>query len=297
MDSSIKKNLSTVDILSTENKDYIDIFLNHLKTQYDYDNVSLFTFKTPFENYNFSVLNDALNSILSVKLRNETRIMTKEDIELHKVFVLNYFDTISIVKLSRSYDLNEENLYLIISVHLNEANEFIISLPERFNNFKIINHHNVVNDQMKSYYFDDHMSYLNFKIDIVSKSCILEESLIVKIKVANETPLLSYSYDSRESIQTNYNRKAQLNISLIKINDIELLIDLKLKLNKITLKQYSAHMNIDEFNIKKVVERFIFPVNEGIELLNSWNINPQLTYDFMNVDYSNFWDIKMMVQI
>lgn len=106
----------------------------------------MFTFKTPFENYNFSVLTDALNSILSVKLRNPT----KEDIERHKVFVLNYFDTI---------------------------------------------------------------------------------------------------------------------------------------------------INIDEFNINKFVERFIFPLNEDVELLNSWNINPQLTYDFMNVDYSNFWDIKMMVQI
>lgn len=146
MDSSIKKNSSTIDILSTEYKKYLDVFFNHLKAQYDYDNVSLFTFKTPFENYNFSVLTDALNSILSVKLRNPT----KEDIERHKVFVLNYFDTI---------------------------------------------------------------------------------------------------------------------------------------------------INIDEFNINKFVERFIFPLNEDVELLNSWNINPQLTYDFMNVDYSNFWDIKMMVQI
>lgn len=293
MDSSIKKNSSTIDILSTEYKKYIDVFLNYLKDQYDYDNVSLFTFNTPFENYNFSVLTDALNSILSVKLRNPT----KEDIERHKVFVLNYFDTISIVKLSRSYELDEENLYLIISFHFNEANEFIINLPEKFNNFKIINYHNVINDQMKSYYFEDHMSYLNFKIDVVSKSCILEESLIVKMKVANKTPLLSYSYDSRESIQTNYNRKAQLNINVIKINEFELLIELKLKLNKTILKEYSGHVNIDEFNINKVVERFVFPLNEGIELLNSWNIHPQLTYDFMNQDYSSFWDLKMMVQI
>lgn len=293
MDSSVKKNLSTVDILSTENKSYVDIFLNHLKTQYDYDSVSLYTFKAPFENYNFSILTDALNSIISVLLKNPT----KEDIERRKEFLLNYFDTINIVKLTRSYELDEENLYLIISVHFNEANEFIISLPEKFNNLKIINHHNVINDPMKSCYFDDYMSYLNFKIDVVSKSCILEESLIVKIKVADETPLLSYSYDSRSSIQTNYNRKAQLTISLIKINDLELLIGLKLKLNKITLKQYSGHININNFNINKVVERFIFPLNEDIELLNSWNINPQLTYDFMNVDYSNFWDIKMMVQI
>lgn len=125
------------------------------------------------------------------------------------------------------------------------------------------------------------MSYLNFKIDVVSKSCVLEESLIVKMNVANETPLLIYNYDSRESIQTSYNRKAQLTISLIKINDIELLIDLKLKLNKIILKKYSGLINIDEFNINKFVERFIFPLNEDVELLNSWNINPQLTYDFI----------------
>lgn len=295
MNSSIKKNLSTtVDMLSTENKQYFDIFFNHLKAKYDYDNVSLFTFNAPFENYyNFSVLNDALNSILSVKLRN----LTKEDVERHKLVILNYFDTISIVKLTRSYELDEENLYLIISAHLNEEEEFIISLPEKFNNLKIINHNNVISDQMKSFHFDDYMSYLNFKIDIVSKSIILDESLIVKIKVADESPLLSYSYDSRESIQTNYNRKAQLTIGLIKINDLEILIDLKLKLNKITLKKYSGHMNIDEFNIIKVVERFFFPLNESIELLNSWHLHPQLTYDFMNVDYSSFWDLKMMVKI
>lgn len=150
---------------------------------------------------------------------------------------------------------------------------------------------------MKSYYFDDFMSYLNFKVDIVSKSCSLEYFLMVKMKTYDEQPLLRYSYDYTESSQTNYSRKAQLTVSLIRLNDLELLIDLKLKFNKIMLKQYLCHINIDEFNISKIVERFIFPLNENIELLNSWNIKPQLTYDFMNVDYSSFWDLKMMVQI
>lgn len=284
-DLARKRNLAISNIEFNKEQEYIEIFLNHLKNEYDYDSVSLYTFQSPFENYQLNVLDDAIYSISHMADR----------LDKYKNLILDYFDTIKIVKLTRIYESHEESYYLIISTQCT-ANEYIINLSARFNDFGILNFEHI-NDEKMIYYFEDFMLYLNFKINRVSKLCQFESVLAVNSKINNNPPFLIYNHKLKYNLPACYNRKAQIMVKSTKINEIETLLDLTLNLNKTVIKHCSFTINNEDLNIYTLIERFIFPLNESITLLAEWNICPQLTYDFMKVDYSNFWDIKMMVQI
>lgn len=280
-DLARKKNLENSNINLNEEQTYIEIFLNHLKNEYDYDSVSLYTFQSPFDNYQLSVLDDAIQSIRHMS----------DQLEKYKKLILGYFDTVKIVKLTRMYEEHEESYYLIISTHFT-TNEYNINLSAKFNNFNILNFEGINNESM-IYHFEDFMTSLNFKINCVSKLGQFESVLMVN-SIINNNNLI---YDKKKYINISFNRKAQIIVKIIKINEIEILLSLELKVNKSVIKQCSLTINNKDLNIYRLIERFIFPLNEDIELLNSWNIKPQLTYDFMNEDYSSFWDIKMMLEI
>jgi hypothetical protein len=284
-DLARKKNLETSNIKVNEDQEYIEIFLNYLKNEYDYDSVSLYTFQSPFESCQLNILDDAINSISNMA----------NSFDKYKKLILEYFDTIKIVKLTRIYEFHEDSYYLIISTQCN-VNEYTINLSSRFNDFGILNFKNV-DDEKFIYSFEDFMIYLNFKINRVSKLCQFESVFIANSKINNKPPFLIYNHKTNFHLPVCYNRKAQIIVKSTKINEIETLLDLTLNLNKTVIKHCSCIINSADLNIQTLIERFIFPLNESIILLNEWNIYPQLTYDFMNVDYSNFWDLKMMVQI
>lgn len=289
IDFARKKNLETTNIQLNEDQEYIKIFLNHLKNEYDYDSVSLYTFQSPFESYQLSVLDNAIQSIRRMS----------DQLDRYKKIILNYFDTIKIVKLTRLYESHEESYYLIISTQCT-ANEYTINLPARFNDFNILNFEQISDEKINNetmYSLDDFMVSLNFKISLDSKLGEFESVLIVNSKINNSPPFLIYDQEKRHHLPISFNRKAQIIVKIIKINEIETLLNLKLKVNKSVIKQCSLTINNKDLNINTLIEKFIFPLNEDIEILNSWNIIPQLTYDFMNVDYSSFWDVKMMVEI
>lgn len=285
IDLARQKNLENSNMKFNEDQEYIEIFLNHLKNKYDYDSVSLYTFQSPFESYQLNVLDDAINSI--------SRISNRFD--QYKKIILNYFDTIKIVKLTRIYEFHEDSYYLIISTHCT-VNEYTINLSSRFNDFGILNFEHINDDRMM-YAFEDFMLSLSFKIDRVFKLGQFESVLVVNSKINNNPPFLIYEDKKKSNLPVCYNRKAQIMVKSTKINEIETLLNLTLNLNKTVIKHCSCIINSEDLNVYKLIERFIFPLNESIVLLAEWNICPQLTYDFMNVDYSNFWDIKMMVQI
>lgn len=280
----------------------LENFLLHLKESLDYEQAAIYIYDNITKDSKVDLVEKAINFILHARFKN---VDVEQYINFKNV-LFNYSDVIQVVQLSRVYKRHKENHYLFVSSYL-DGDELNIIIPAELNYYyllglPLINPSNLIISQYRQTpKYDDCNHFIEFKEHTVNNKKtlpFLQAVCEINMEINYTSPILSSrvktTYDS-----VSYDRKAQVVLTLhpqdYKFN-CDYLIDLSLIYGQQTIKRISIdYSSVTDFD--KIIDKFIFPLAESYELINSWELDPSLTAEFMSHDYESYWELKQMVEI
>ena len=282
-------------------------FMLYLKEFYDYDVITLYSYDKNENGYNSIVFEEALHFICGTiygDYTDEQYIKLKDNIQ-------NYFDVLKIVKLTHNYERHSVSQYLIIDTYLNKLNEYKILIPTKFNVSSFLDINFLSPKYEKLPYHDFNFFYefnennvesnsSHFNVDNYYFSSVLE----INMEVNRHPPKLNYNETqkvfSSRLLNPTFTRKSQLIIThypkLLKGN-VDYLISISLRLGDIIIKSEIGKDTTIHDDIEKIINEFLFPLIEDMEILKELNLHPELTKEFMSQDFTDFLALKNMLQI
>lgn len=278
----------------------LENFLLHLKQSLDYEQAAIYIYDSITKDSNIDLIERAINFILTSRFKS-----VEEDQYIHlKNMLFNYSEVIQVVQLTRVYNRHKEYHYLFVSSYL-DGDELNIIIPSELNQCSFLgvpslNFRNL-NPYKKSLNYDDYNFFIEFKEHTVNSERtlpFLQAVCEINMEVNCISPILSSRvkthYDS-----INYDRKAQVVLTLYP-QDQEFMCDYIIDLSLIYKQQTIKKMSIEQSSgndFDKIIEKFIFPLNETYALISEWDLDPELTESFMSKNYDTYWQLKEMVQI
>lgn len=283
-----KKNIE-INVDSNIANSNIENLMIYLKETYKYDDVSVHNIIKENLAYNSIIFEDALNFICichyGVAGIEEMRPLRKN--------LTDYFDSLTIIKLTHIYQYHSVSHYLVITHFFDKNNAHRILIFDKFNAYGLIDVKSVFSDVIPKH--KDLNSFYEFK-----NNCF-EAVLEINIDINNSPPILKdceqiggqYSYKFNPAA---YKRKAQLIIRQY-LDGSDHLLSMTLYNNDLILKQGVQKIIDDPLVVNESIDKFLFPLCENEEDLSSWNLKPELCPAFMSQDYTSFWALKKMVEI
>lgn len=303
-----KKNLSFNDsLLNPTLSQTIENFMKYLKHFYNYDEVTLYTYEEQSKNFDSSIFESALDFIAQSKYVD----YLEDHRHLLKDSINNYFDVLRIVKLTQKYERNSVEHYLIIDIYSNKENEYKILIPNIFNVSNLIDVNPIPMGLYELSHYQDLNMFIEFKENnIVSEDVFnvdnycFETVLEINFEINQSPPILQNEYSTQRNgyglTFSNYKRKAQVVLKHYPVdtnNKIDYLLDMKIIFGNKIIKHdciSSASVIVD---VNKIIDKFIFPLAEDSDSIKHLNLEPEFTAEFMSQDFTDFWDLKMMVKI
>ena len=270
----------------------LENFTKHLQEVYNYDSVDVHLLKKDGAIYNSSIFENSLDFI---SICNNGKI-EKDYISHLRKNITDYFNDLTLIKLTRYYQYHDVNHYLIVTNFFDKEKNHKIIIHTKFNSICMLNLKPLVINEY-DFIYPDLSNFHEFKNDH------FETILEINIAVNDKPPLLkdpefkalAFGFPAE---RIDYNRKAQLIIRKHSENSSNnYILDSSLFINNRIIKTKSEKVNEPKFSIVDHVNKFLFPLCESNEDLTAWELNPVLTHDFMNQDHTPFWDLKMMVAI
>lgn len=249
------------------NKNEEELFLNHIKKTYDFDEAILIR----KENRLFeSMVNIATFSIISKDNETSTNyssMMAQTPDSIKKL--INTFEAegdYSILKLSRQYMSSCVSYYAM--VFKNNTGYYIpnryISNPEVFGSFPRFN-------AMKTA-FDGRVSIRHSYVFNKLLNNELIPSYSFRIPITPDGTLIGYHYDSQKIYEkVEFRREAEVLVSINNKNEYKI----SLLYGSIVLKE-EVHLTIEDFIL--FLDDFLFPYNLTKEIINT--IELQLPFEF-----------------
>lgn len=277
-------------------------FMKYLKDFYDYDEVTLYTYKNIDSNTDISIIDYAIRFIFMSKPLEKNRI--EDEIKSFKTLLFETFKTIQVVCLTRHYDNHSVNHYLFISSYFQNG-YFKIILPMDFNYnvlalsfFDVQFNWGFTGDPNKKYLYDNSHQYAEFVENVGENNSVSFQSVCaINFNVSYSNPILSNT--PKNSLNTlNCFRQAQLVLKMIP--DYSTDIEIKLLYNRKIIKNGAINNgvidNIFSSSLKIIPEldKFIFPLAEEHDLIKHWTIEPELSPEFMSQDFEPYWLLKDM---
>lgn len=308
-----KKNLSSNlisfndDLLNPTLSQTIENFMKYLKHFYNYDEVTLYTYEKQSKSFDSSIFESALEFIGQSKY--------VDYLENHcldfKSSVNDYFDVLRIVKLTQKYERNSVDHYLIIDIYSNKENEYKILIPNVFNVSNLIDANPIPRGLYELSHYQDLNMFVEFKENnIVSEDVFnvdnycFETVLEINFEINQSPPILQNEYSTQRNgyglTFSNYKRKAQVVLKHYPVatnNKIDYLLDMKIIFGNKIIKHDCISSAFVIVDVNKIINKFIFPLAEDSESIKHLNLEPELTAEFMSQDFTDFWDLKMMVAI
>lgn len=270
----------------------LENFTKHLQEVYNYDSVDVHLLKKDGAIYNSSIFENSLDFI---SICNNGKI-EKDYIYYLRKNITDYFNDLTLIKLTRYYQYHDVTHYLIVTNFFDKENNHKIIIHTKFNSICMLNLKPLVTNGHQ-FTYPDLSNFYEFKNDH------FETVLEINITVNDSPPLLKDPLYKAVAFgfpvdDVDYNRKAQLIIRKhSEVSSNHYILDSSLFINNRTIKIKSEKINEPKFSIVDHVDKFLFPLCESNEDLTAWELNPVLTHDFMNQDHTPFWDLKMMVAI
>jgi hypothetical protein len=280
-------------------------FMQYLKEFYDYDEVSLHTCEKNNKEYDLNIFDDALHFIcLSVY-----GDYMKDQYAHFKNKITNYFDVLKIVKLTHNYERHSVSHYLIIDSYFNKENEYKIIIPHDCNALNLLKIKAMTIKPIDLPYEDFNMFFefkeIKHKLPTFDVSNFYFETVLdINLEVQTYPPILKGEetkshYGFKLSIG-DYTRKAQIIIRHYPenvANEDNYILDIKLVLGDYLIKSETIKDIIFVNDLNETIAKFIFPLAEHVDFLNEQNLKPELTKEFMDQDFSDFWNLHLMSQI
>lgn len=279
----------------------IENFMTYLKDSFDYDQVTLYTYDYINKDTDIRIIDEAINFIL-------TALYKEFDIDPFNEFkerLFSYSDSIQVVRLTRRYLRHEEHHYLFINSSF-ENNDVIITIPAEFNYIGLLkcnliylpsSNHQFISMQRRKSLYDDCSHYIVFKENL-KNGYYFEVLCEINMFVNNFCPVLSYEAQQKNS-EFETDRKAQLVIRRW-IDTVDYRCEYMCTMQLIKANDVIKECNFKEdisVKFQLIMDKFIFPLAESYELINSWELDPSLTAEFMSHDYESYWELKQMVEI
>jgi hypothetical protein len=306
--SLLSKQTSFYDnLLDSSSTQTIENFMKYLKYFYNYDEVALYTYEKHNKECELSVFDAALDFIVQSKYVNHL----EDHRHNFKDSINNYFDVLRIVKLTHNYERNSVDHYLIIDIYCNKENEYKILVPNAFNVISILD----VNPIPMGLYELSHYQDLNMFVEFKENNTVSEDVfnvdnfcfetvLEINFEINQSPPILKNEYSTQRNgyglTFSNYKRKAQFILKHYPVdlkNKTDYLLDMKIILAGKLVKHESISSKPVITGINNLIEKFIFPLAEDNESIKHLNLEPEFTAEFMAQDFTDFWDLKMMVKI
>lgn len=279
----------------------IETFMNHLKDSFDYDQIAVYTYDYINEHSDMSIIHDAINFILTATHKEFDHTHCIE----FKERLFNYSKKIQVVRLTRYYERHEEHHYLFINNHF-ENNDVIITIPVEFNYIGILRCHLInlltsdqpfVSRHRRNSLYEDCSQYVIFK-ESYEIGAYFEVICEINMTINHYCPLLTYQRQDKYS-EFELGRKAQLVIRRwLTTSDYkcDYMINIRLIKGREIIKESTFREDLS-IQIQSIVDQFIFPLADSYEDIKELNLSPELTAEFMSQDFTDFWDLKMMVTI
>jgi len=282
----------------------LENFLSHLKTSLDYEQAAIYVYDNLTKDADIELIRSAINFILHARFN----IIDPEQYEQFKTLLFTYSDVIQVVQLTRIYKRHKEHHYLFVCSYF-DGEDLNIIIPAQLNYYSLLRVPlvNIPFSNLGSYHvrpkpiYEDCNHFIEFKeckVNAKQTVFFFQSVCEINMEVSDFSPILTNRLKTKyDSI--SYDRKAQVVVTLYP-NDPEFqfdyFLDLTLMIGKRILKNNVIIHSIDT-NLEKIIDKFIFPLNESYTLISEWNLDPELTEEFMSKDYESFWQLKEMVQI
>lgn len=282
----------------------LENFLSHLKTSLDYEQAAIYIYDNIQKDTNIELIRDAINFILHARFN----IIDPEQYIEFKDLLFTYSDVIQVVQLTRVYKRHKEYHYLFVCSYF-DGEELNIIIPVQLNYYSLLRVPlvNIPFSHLGNYHvrpkptYEDCNHFIEFKQRKVNakQTIFLFQSVCeINMEVSEFSPILrnrlKTKYDS-----ISYDRKAQVILILCPDDaefQLDYFLDLSLIIGQRVIKNNVITHN-SQLDLEKIIDKFIFPLNESYELISEWNLDPELTEEFMSKDYESFWQLKEMVQI
>lgn len=307
-----KKSSFYDDLVDSKINKTIENFMKYLKYFYNYDEVTLYTYEKNDKEYKSSIFDEALDFIGQSKYVD---YLDNHSLDF-KSSVNNYFDVLRIVKLTQKYERNSVDHYLIIDIYSNKEkeNEYKILIPNGFNVSNLIDANPIPNRLYELNQYKDISMFAEFKekntfstdnfIGFNVENYCFESVLEINFEINPSAPILQHETSTIHNgyglTFSNYKRKAQVVLKHYPVdtnNKIDYLLDMKIIFGNKIIKHdciSSASVIVD---VNKIIDKFIFPLAEDSDSIKHLNLDPEFTAEFMSQDFTDFWDLKMMVKI
>ncbi len=282
----------------------LENFLSHLKTSLDYEQVAIYIYDNITKDSNVDLIENALHFILNARFKT----FDTEQYEVLKDTLFSYSDVVQVVQLTRVYKRHKEYHYLFVYSYL-DGDELNIIIPAELNHCSLLGVPmiNITSSELisspyrKTPKYDDCNHFIEFKEHTVSykrKLPFLHAVCEINMETNHISPILSNRIKTPYET-VSYDRKAQL-ILTYHPEDYEFVCDYVVDISLIYKQQTIKRMSIphrygEDFD--KIIEKFIFPLNETYNLISEWGLEPALTEEFMSKDYDDYWQLKEMVEL
>jgi hypothetical protein len=275
----------------------LENFLLYLKESLDYEQATIYIYDNITQNSKVDLVEKAINFILKARFKNN---IDSDQYSHFKDRLFNYSEVIQVVQLTRVYNRHKEYHYLFVSSYL-DGDELNIIIPSELNECSFLGVPSINISQYRKYpSYDDYNHFIEFKEDKVNnnRTHFLQSVCEINMEINYSSPILSSrlktTYDA-----ISYDRKAQVVLTLYPQDyefNCDYVIDLSLIYKQKTIKRtVIEHRSVNDLD--KIIEKFIFPLAESYELINEWELDPELTAEFMSHDYESYWELKQMVEI
>lgn len=274
----------------------LENFLLHLKESLDYEQAAIYIYDNITKSSKIDLIEKAVNFILHARFKN----IDVDQYSHFKDTLFNYSEVIQVVQLTRVYNRHKEYHYLFVSSYL-DGDELNIIIPSELNQCSFLGVPSIdISQYLRSPTYDDCNYFIEFKEHKVNSNitCFLQSVCEINMEINYSSPILTSrlktTYDA-----ISYDRKAQVVLTLYPQDyefNCDYVIDLSLIYKQKTIKRtVIEHSNRND--LYKIIEKFIFPLNESYTLIAEWELHPELTEEFMSKDYDTYWQLKEMVEI
>lgn len=283
--------LADVDIFFIKLQKPLNNLVSFIKDTYEFDTVTYYSFNQPFSNYSKKyriILEDALSNIFG-----ESEVSAS----LEKLMDFQF------IACNRDYDNIHKSLYLLI-YHFDDIDGTLrIILDEEPNNnlgflrTPLIHLNGAIGLRCRNFLeyreiYDEHSS--GFPVFRTL------DSVFSKVIPVRKTPPILDLYDwpyHEDDFKFYDNRDADF---IIKKHFDQYGAEhclFELRHDKKIIKTKTIKIDGLVFDIDKEVDEFLFPLLEKTELLQNINLIPELSFEFMNQDFSAFIAVKNMESI
>lgn len=280
-------------------------FMNYLKDFYKYDEITLYTCEKNNKSYDLNVFEDALHFIC-LGIYGD---YMKDQYAHVKDRITNYFDILQIVKLTHNYERHSVSHYLIIDSYFNKDNEYKILIPHNCNALNLLTIKAMTIKPIDLPY-DDFNMFFEFKEIKHNQPTFnvsnfhFETVLELNLEVQSYPPILKLeetkSHYGFKLSMGHYTRKAQLILRHYPETidtEANYILDIKLILGDYLIKNETIKDIIFVNDLNETIAKFIFPLAAHVDFINEQNLKPELTKEFMDQDFSDFWNLHLMSEI